>query len=330
MNANTRVEGGIVVGFNEQKARIVPSVGGKFSSLARLVLAGFSVPPAICLTTEAASIVFNDAAYGPLIRSLIESQHRQSYGQSIEIGNEIRKRIRAVSVPSLIEDILRERLSDLIFPLIVRSSASQEDSSTRSFAGVFDSVLGINSVEETFDAIKECWASLFSERALAYSRENPSIFEDYKMAVICQTMLTPRVSGVAFTWDPLHGESMFTINASWGLPSLLVGGEIIPDLYELGDDGKIIQRRVGSKRQLTEFKNGVLKTRPSTKSERERSCLSDWELAEIYQCGKKIESIFGSPQDIEWAIQDDRLHILQSRAITRTADVRTGVSEVLI
>jgi rifampicin phosphotransferase len=314
----------IIRELTELEATTVPVVGGKFASLARLFQARVIIPPAICLTTEASSIMINEIGCDALVIDLINSQRNGDYNRSVEISQEISSRIRTTPMPSVIRDGLDSKLSNLAYPLIVRSSASQEDSTTRSFAGIFESVLGVNSLEETLDSIKECWASLFSEKVIAYCKSDMSVFENCKMAVICQEMLTPSVGGVAFTCDPLKGESIFTINANWGLPSLLVSGEIVPDLYELGMDGVILQRQIGSKRQISEYINGELKTRPATTIERRHYCLSDQQLNEIYQCGKRIESIFRCPQDIEWAIQADHLYVLQSRAITTMPGNQNG------
>lgn len=231
-----------------------------------------------------------------LAADLFNFQSKDRDNQSVEIAGEITRKILKSEIPVSIKNDIRTRLSHLTFPLIVRSSANQEDSLTRSFAGVYESILGVNSVEETFDAIKKCWASLFSARAIAYFGWYGSPFEGGKMAVIGQEMLTPLVSGVALTSDPIKGGSFFSINASFGLPSLLVSGEIVPDLYKLGADGATLQKRVGSKRQVTGYVNGEVKTRPSTTAEQESYCLSDWQLNEIYQCGKRIETLFGCSQ----------------------------------
>jgi pyruvate,water dikinase len=318
-NPNTMYDGpAIILGLAEPAALTVPLVGGKFASLSRLFKAGLSVPPAICLTTAAFSITIKETGCASLVNDLISTRRNGSYNQSVELTKEVSGRILSAPMPGVIKKKLDASLSNLIYPLIVRSSASQEDSSTRSFAGIFESVLGVSSVEEVLEAIKECWASLFSEKVIAYCKSDASVFENCGMAVICQEMLTPSVGGVAFTCDPLKGRSIFTINAAWGIPSLLVSGEIIPDLYELGGDGAIVQRRVGSKRQISEYVNRQLITRPSTTEEQQQYCLSDRQLNEIYQSGRRIESLFGCPQDIEWAIQADHLYILQSRAITTT------------
>jgi rifampicin phosphotransferase len=306
----------IVLGLGESRALGADVVGGKFASLARLFQAGVRIPPAFCISTHAFSIMLERSGCVDLSADLFNVQTKYRDSQSLEIAGELTRRIRNAEIPVSIQNDVRTRLSHLKFPLIVRSSASQEDSLTRSFAGVYESILGVNSEGETFEAIKECWASLFSAKAIAYFVWNSSKFEGGKMAVINQEMLTPSVGGVALTCDPLKGASVFSINANFGLPSLLVSGEIAPDLYELDADGAILERRVGSKRQITEYVNGEVKTRPSTTAEQDSYCLSDRQLNKIYQCGKTIETLFGCPQDIEWAFQGDQLYILQSRAIT--------------
>jgi rifampicin phosphotransferase len=306
----------IVLGLGESQALGAHVAGGKFASLARLFQAGVRIPPAFCISTHAFSIMLKRSGCAQLAADLFNFQTKDRNSQSVEFAGELTRRIQNAEIPVSIKNDVRTRLSHLTFPLIVRSSASQEDSLTRSFAGVYESVLGVNSVGETFEAIKECWASLFSAKAIAYFGWNSSKFEGGKMAVINQEMLTPSVGGVALTCDPIKGGSVFSINASFGLPSLLVSGEIAPDLYELGADGATLEKRVGSKRQITEYVNGEVKTRPSTTAEQESYCLSDWQLNEIYQCGKRIEILFGCPQDIEWAFQDNQLYILQSRSIT--------------
>ena len=291
-------------------------VGGKFAALCRLSSDGITVPSAFCLTTRAFATDLQHCISASLLLSFNESQRLAEYQRSAELGKQISEAIRNHSLPRSLVEVLRNKLSQLRYPVVVRSSAAAEDSPTRSFAGVFDSVLGLTREDQIFEAIKQCWASLFSERALAYCRSFGETLENAKMALICQTMIVPSVAGVLFTRDPIKTGHVLTINASWGLPSLLVGGEIVPDLYELGQNGQVLDREIGSKKLVSEYVDGRLMTRRTSPSENGRYCLTGPELSRLFECGKKIESIFGLPQDIEWAIQSGTLYVLQSRAIT--------------
>jgi len=176
-------------------------------------------------------------------------------------------------------------------------------------------VLGVGSDIPLIDAIRYCWASLFSDRVVGYFGQHPSLSGDAALAVLCQELVAATVGGVIFTRDPVVNRGT-AIEASWGIPSPLVSGDITPDRCDLAPDGSILRRRVGSKRVICEYSSTRLQTRPATAAEREAFCLSDPQIQELGDMGRQIEGLFHAPQDIEWAYLSDKLYILQSRPIT--------------
>jgi pyruvate,water dikinase len=193
----------------------------------------------------------------------------------------------------------------------VRSSATAEDLPTASFAGQYDTLLEVVGLDAILDAIRACWASLFSERAIAYRREQGFDERRVRLAVIVQRMVSPTVAGVLFTADPLSGNrKVSSIDAAFGLGDAVVSGRVTPDTYRVRD-GVVLERRL---------------------AQQERT-LTDAQIAELEQIGRTIESHFGRPQDIEWCLADDGFHIVQSRAITTLFPIpepRDGANRVYV
>ncbi|HEY4215526.1 MAG TPA: rifamycin-inactivating phosphotransferase [Gemmatimonadaceae bacterium] len=176
----------------------------------------------------------------------------------------------------------------------VRSSATAEDSPTTSFAGQYDSYLNVVGADAILEHVERCWASLFTERAVTYRRRNGIDDRKIRMGVVVQRMVSADASGILFTADPLSGNRRTTsIEAIVGLGEALVSGHVNPDVYKVRD-GDIVTKT-------------VRQTKP---------VLTDAQIAKLEQLGRRIESHFGSPQDIEWCVADDEFQFVQSRPIT--------------
>src|SRR5205085_6607654 len=175
----------------------------------------------------------------------------------------------------------------------VRSSACAEDSETASYAGQQETYLNVSGGDEVCTRIVDCWASFFSERALFYRARKGSL-TDLGMAVVVQKMLDPVKSGVIFTADPvIRRRDRIIIEAVFGLGEQVVSGAVTPDHYVVDRAGNIKREQIVAKRVL----------------EAE-------ELRQLVQLGRKLEEHFGTPQDIEWAMEDGNIYLLQSRPVT--------------
>ncbi|MCS6850791.1 MAG: PEP-utilizing enzyme [Gemmataceae bacterium] len=254
-------------------------VGGKALSLGLLARAGLPVPPGFCITTEAyrrRHLVSLDGALG---ERLAEAYRRLGEG-----------------------------------PVAVRSSATAEDATDASFAGQQETILGVEGLPAVREAVARCWASLDSERAQAYRRRQGISDDRLAMAVVVQRLVPAEVAGVLFTRDPLDatGRRML-VEAAWGLGESVVSGEVMPDRYHLDrDTGKVMERHLAVKttqRTLT----GTVDVPADRRS---AACLSDTQLSQLAELGRRVEAVYGEARDVEWAYADGRFWLLQARPIT--------------
>ena len=202
----------------------------------------------------------------------------------------------------------------------VRSSATAEDLPGMSFAGQQDTYLNVRGEEALLDAVRRCWASLWTPRAISYRHQMGVPHDEVAMAVVVQIMVASDVSGILFTANPATGErTEMIVNSSFGLGEAVVGGEVTPDSYVVDRDTLTAKETtIGAKEQKIIYA-GEQGTRLEeiAESDRGRSSLSDELLKELGSLALKVEKHFdGVPQDIEWAIADGQLRLLQSRPIT--------------
>ncbi|HMA12212.1 MAG TPA: PEP/pyruvate-binding domain-containing protein, partial [Steroidobacteraceae bacterium] len=205
-------------------------------------------------------------------------------------------------------------------PVAVRSSATAEDSADASFAGLQDTLLWILDYESLERALLQCWASLYSVPSISYRRKRNMPEGEVSMAVVVQRMVDARTAGVMFTRSPATGDrSVVVIEGAWGLGSAVVSGEVTPDHWVVGKiTGEITVREIREKHILHAPKpGGGTQEVEVDESRRHEPCLSDAELQQLRDLGRRIERHYGCPQDIEWAFdRDGALRVLQSRPET--------------
>ncbi|MFI6317189.1 PEP/pyruvate-binding domain-containing protein [Nonomuraea sp. NPDC050556] len=258
--------------------------GGKAAALGALLRAGVPVPD---------GFVVPFAAY----RSL-------GFGTSEDL-DAVRRAIEARPVGADLVDALGRALGELGDPFVaVRSSAAGEDTAHASAAGRHDSFLGVRGVGAAAGAVRACWASLFSPRAVGGSLEEPV------MAVIVQRHLDADVSGVMFTPG-----ATTDIEATWGLGPSVVEGKVTPDAFRVSTDGTVTSV-VASKRTRLDRRGADLVVSDVLPRERHQPVIDDATAAELARLGGEIAAVLGGPQDIEWAIVGGRIWILQARPIT--------------
>jgi pyruvate,water dikinase len=212
-------------------------------------------------------------------------------------------------------------LAALPGPWAVRSSAVGEDSAQASFAGQHATVLGVEPAA-LFDAIASVHASGQTDAAKAY-RAKMGVGGTPRMGVVVQTLLRPDISGVLFSRDPSQVREGRVIEATWGLGEALVAGLVTPDRYRVAVDGKILERAIGDKDIAIEAQAGGGTAEVAIGGDRARTaCLDDARIAELSQLASRCEQLFGGPQDLEWAVANGQLHLLQSRPVTTESRAR--------
>ena len=298
-------------------------LGGKGRSLAAMAQAGFKVPPAFLVTASAYRRFVSDNGLQPRIIELVRPTvigNRVSFDQA---SNDVRALFEASGAGAEISDEVASAyraLGDDV-PVAVRSSANAEDLPDLSFAGQQETFLNVRGEEEVIAAVRACWASLWTARAIDYRHQNGIDQNGVAMAVVVQVMVPSAVSGILFTANPATGErSEMVINASFGLGEAVVSGEVTPDTYIVDRaTGRRKETVIGAKEHMT-VSAGAQGTRMEDvpPNERDQSSLADDMVKELTDTSLAIEKLYdGVPQDIEWAFSaDGTLSLLQSRPIT--------------
>jgi phosphohistidine swiveling domain-containing protein len=277
-------------------------VGGKAFNLGRLIAAGLPVPRGFCVTTTAFDHFLASCSRRAELFNLLAKCSGDEIGRIAGLSREICHCLAEVNVPEVVKDAMlcawRELGEERNFA--VRSSATVEDAAGMSFAGQFESILNVRGVDALLAAIKSCWLSLFSERALVYLAKQRLPAEKVRMAVLVQEMVEADHAGVVFTADPITGATdRFVVECVSGLGEGLVQGTVQPERM-------VVEKRTG--RVLASSANEML---------------SSATLENLCDLARRIENLFGSPQDIEWARCDSKLFLLQSRPITSKAPVKS-------
>lgn len=309
-------------GSSAPEARLV---GGKARNLASLTSAGLPVPRWFCLTTAFFERFMGNRIH--LVDRLLSSPDENL----TELSTTLHALITDTELPADIGAQITQAANSAFggsLPeyVAVRSSAADEDSKQFSFAGQLESFLFIKPGEGVFEAVKECFASAYSERALAYRRANGIPLEGVRPAVIVQEMVFGDVSGVMFTANPLNNDTdQILINAVYGIGEGIVSGELDSDLWVVGLDDGIEKETLANKREMVVLDralgHGTCKVAVAEHL-RGTACLTNEQVKAVAGWGRKIESLFGSsPQDIEWCIKDGAFHVLQARPVTTMSHI---------
>lgn len=202
-------------------------------------------------------------------------------------------------------------------PLAVRSSAADEDGADASFAGQHLTLLNVPSIEELTAAIRQIWWSANSDSAITY-RKRVGLFTRPSIGVVVMQLLDPEVAGVMFTQNPINGADERLIEASWGLGEVVVAGRVIPDNFRIDRSGTVLDRNPGMKKiAIRSAADGGTFEEQVAPELVEASCLNDGHLAQLHALARRCEEVYGPARDIEWAIAEDQLYLLQCRAVTR-------------
>ena len=297
--------------------------GGKARGLAALARAGFPVPAAYAMPGWVGDSFYSsvlDVADRP--RALL----RQPHVADLRL-QAIAERVRDATLPQdvvrAVQDALLAMREEGATSFAVRSSGTHEDQEGASAAGMHATALNLIREDEVLDAIKVCWSSLFRPRVLSYLR---TLDEDLSVSigVVIQAMVPAEVSGVLFTANPLTGDAgEVVINAAYGLGTQVVEGRVTPDTYRVDKTtGQLRDRILGDKAQQTLLeRSGGVREVDVPPSERDKPALSEQQLLHLNDLAKRIENHFGDARDVEWAIAEKQVYVLQARPIV-VANVR--------
>jgi len=298
-------------------------VGGKGRSLARLAGVGLPVPAGFLLATDAYKDFIEAHDLQKAILEIVATVTPEETASAETASASIQAMFHAVELSTTVSESITQAYAALDGndpPVAVRSSATAEDLPELSFAGQQDTYLNVRGETALLDAVRRCWASLWTARAIGY-RARMGIDQDaVAMGVVVQIMVAADVSGILFTANPASGErSEIVVNASYGLGEAIVGGEVTPDTFVLERDGfQTKERTIGSKATMILPAGDQGTTSESvTDAKRLELSLSDAQLSELAALSMQVEEVFeGLPQDIEWALADGVCWLLQARPIT--------------
>jgi len=309
-----------ILEFGEIQGDLLSVVGGKAGNLGELTRAGLPVPPGFCLTTEAYREATEDAGLEEIFDAL-EGTGSSDIATLSALAGRARDAVLAVPIPPAIADAVADEYERLgaDVPVAVRSSATAEDLPFASFAGQQDTYLNIVGRDDVLDAVRRCWASLWTERAVVYRATQGIDNRTVRLAVVIQQMVDAAVAGVLFTANPVTGRRReAVIDASPGLGEAVVSGAVNPDHFVVDTSREVIlDRRHGDKRLAIRSVPGGGTEHVELDAEPDEACVTDEQLIALTRLGHRVEEHFGSPQDTEWAIDAaGTLWLTQARPIT--------------
>ena len=309
-----------VLGLEETGRTQVALVGGKGAHLGELSrVKGIRVPAGFCVTTEAFRRMRVDA---PSLDGRLDQLARvePDDGDAIRtISAAVRRTIEGIAISDDVVDAITRRLAQLgdHAAYAVRSSATAEDLPSASFAGQQDTYLNVVGPAAVLQHVSRCWASLFTERAVAYRLRSGFDHGKVSMAVVIQHMVAPEAAGVLFTADPVTcNRKVTSVEASFGLGEALVSGRVTPDVFRVRG-GEVVERTISAKRLAIHARPaGGTHEQAVDPERRQQPSLGDAQVVELARLGRRIEAHFRSPQDIEWCLAGGEPFVVQSRPIT--------------
>jgi pyruvate,water dikinase len=360
MTAHEMTEYPSIVPFGSLATEHHPHVGGKCASLGVMSQAGLPVPPGFAITTRAFAEAGQASGLMPSISELLAAADITDSAALKEAAARAREMVTSWRLLDEHQSLLDESYAELCtlagvpdVPVAVRSSATSEDSPDASFAGEHDTYLWVCGIDAVRQKVRECWASLFTERAIVYRAEMGYPHDEVDMAVAVQKMVRPRAAGVAFTLDPSNGDrSGICIDSAWGFGEGVVSGDVTPDNFLVDKVMWTINRRTISPKThahlLTESDDGAAPrvTRVELSDDKVNApSLTDDEIIAIARLARTAEKHYGCPQDIEWALDDDLpsgsdVVLLQARpetvwskkrhSVARTTDLMASIVDTLV
>jgi len=323
-----------VVWFSEVGKEDIPLVGGKAANLGEMYGADFPVPNGFVITSRAYYFFIKENNLNKKIEHLLNTANFERPETLVGLSADIKK---AIIEAEMSKDLITEirdhykKLGGLFSDALVavRSSATAEDLPNASFAGQQETFLNVSGDSVLLHKVKQCWASLFDARAIFYRHENKFDHLKIGIAVPVQKMIQSDNSGVMFTVDPLtNDKSKIIIEAIYGLGEMIVQGQVTPDHYEVDKNSLSIEAKKMSEQSTALVKKGKLNKEVNIQaSKRSKQKISDSQIKELASIGKKLEKHYFFPQDIEWAIEKNKVYIVQTRPVTTFSQKKTARGE---
>ena len=313
----------------------VDFAGGKGANLGELTAAGLPVPPGFVVGAPAYAAFCDETGLREWIAARLRGLDVDDTAALERVAVEVRAKVERESMPPWLEGWIREAYMELVdddpdAPVAVRSSATAEDSESASFAGMNETLLNVHGGDSLIAAVRRCWSSLFGARTIYYRAQRGFGQAEMDIAVVVQRQVQSTRAGVMFTIDPASGaRDRLVIEGAFGLGEAVVSGSVSPDRYVVSKDGLAIEQREVRRKELAivSLPGGGTETRQLDEAEGSRPVLSEEEIRQVAELGVRIERHYGSPQDTEWAFDEDgEVWMLQSRPVT-TAGGKTGSTE---
>lgn len=282
-------------------------VGSKALHLANIINEGVNIPNGFVLKADALKRFMN-------VNHLHNQVHEKEFIElfmKAPLPQEIEKEVLSSY------EKLKELTGSKELAVAVRSSSSAEDLQDASFAGQYETILNVCDTEQLLYAVKQCWASLFSDRVREYAAQKEISLDAFPMGILIQQMVYPDVSGVIFSLNPITQDTNeVIINASYGLGEAIVSGIVTPDTFIVNKETKSIIEDLGLKEvKILPINNQIIEVE-TTAEESNSYCLNEESILSLESVTSKLEGFYNFPVDIEFAIKDDMIFVLQSRPIT--------------
>jgi pyruvate,water dikinase len=295
------------------------AVGAKAIGLARMGRIGLSIPTGFCVTAAAYREHLNCNDIMPRLAADLAKLADAEHERIRDILAGIRQTVTAAPLAKeLVEEIRIHYVTLESGRIAVRSSATAEDLPGHSFAGLYDTYLGITNIKDCIEGVKKCWASLWTERAYNYREKNGFDHLEAKMAVIVQSLVPADAAGVIFTADPVTGRTdRIIVEATLGLGDLLVCGKVTGDRFVIDKNSrKVISCKISDKPIMSVLADAGVREMPVDPQRVSTACIDRSVALKLAEFAGKAEAEFGQPQDIEWAVSGNQIFFLQSRPIT--------------
>jgi len=345
-----------IVWFENLTKNDIPIAGGKGANLGEMLSAGLPVPPGFIISAETFKSFIEGSGINEDIDEILKETDVNDTQKLTKASEMIGKMITGTRMPDDVKADLLEaykKLSEGAMVIAgigegeqgeyvaVRSSATAEDLPDASFAGQQATFLNVQGQEALVKAVQKCWASLYTPRAIFYRVQKGFEHSKVFISVIVQKMVDSEKSGVMFTIDPItNDKSKISIEAVWGLGEAIVGGEVTPDNYEVGKEAlDVLDKRISEKVFLytRDITSGKTVKQDLKDDMAKKQVLTDEEIVKMAELGKKIEEHYKFPQDVEWAVEDGIIYIVQSRPVTtikekegETEEIDTEGKEILV
>ncbi len=320
------------VWFKDLNKDSIATAGGKGANLGEMFQFFIPVPNGFSVTAQTYKEFVERTGLQQKIMDLLEGLNIEDTDKLQQVAQQIQQLVSSTPIsPEMAEEIkdnyellgVQKGAQSLVQGndvfVAVRSSATAEDLAEASFAGQQATFLNVKGKEQVVKAVRDCWASLFTARAIYYREKQKFDHGKVLISAIVQKMVNSEKSGIMFTVNPAtNHDDEIVIEAIYGLGEMIVGGEVNPDLYIVEKGTRSIKKMEIRKQEIGLFRNayGMNEKKPIPLEQQERQKINEKQIQELARLGKKLEDHYGKPQDIEWAVENGEVFIVQTRAVT--------------